>query len=156
MKSPDALADVEQFHEVFNLPVEKTPKIPSEERCRLRINLLEEELKELKAAIERRDLVEIADAFCDLQYVLSGAILEFGLGDKFEQLFREVHRSNMSKVCHTLEEAQQTVEHYRAKGVEAYIQPKENVFLVYRTSDNKVLKSIQYSPAQLKKLVFHE
>lgn len=154
MKSPDALADVEQFHEVFDLPVESAPIIPSEERCRLRINLLEEELKELKAAIERKDLVEIADAFCDLQYVLSGAILEFGFGDTFEKLFREVHRSNMSKVCQTLEEAQQTVEHYKAKGIDAYVQAKENIFVVYRKSDNKVLKSVRYSPAQLRKLIF--
>jgi predicted HAD superfamily Cof-like phosphohydrolase len=42
--------------------------------------------------------VEIADALCDLQYVLSGAILEFGFGGKFKSLFEEVHRSNMSKV----------------------------------------------------------
>ena len=39
--------------------------------------LLPEELNELKQAIEDNDLVEIADALCDLQYVLSGAVLEF-------------------------------------------------------------------------------
>ena len=43
-------------------------------------NILQEELNELKQAIDDNDLVEIADALCDIQYVLSGAILEFGLG----------------------------------------------------------------------------
>ena len=54
---------------------------------RLRVNLLREELKELEAAIADNDLVEVADALADLQYVLSGAVLEFGLGAKFRTLF---------------------------------------------------------------------
>ena len=86
MTSPNALADVAEFHTTFHLPVLDTPQIPDADRCRLRINLLREELKELEEAIADNDLVEAADAFADLQYVLSGAILEFGLGDKFKAL----------------------------------------------------------------------
>ena len=72
---PQALNSVAEFHDTFNLPIELEPCIPSKERCELRINLIEEELKELKEAIQENDLVEVIDAFCDLQYVLSGAIL---------------------------------------------------------------------------------
>ena len=71
-----------------------------------------EELKELKEAIEENDLVEVIDALCDIQYVLSGAILEFGFAEKFKEMFDEVQRSNMSKVCKTEEEAVQTQKHY--------------------------------------------
>jgi len=80
---PQAINSVAQFHDTFGLPIENNPLIPDVKRTQLRINLLEEELQELKDAIEADDLVEVADALCDLQYVLSGAILEFGLGDKF-------------------------------------------------------------------------
>ena len=90
------------------------PEIPNADRCRLRINLLAEELKELEQAIDDNDLVEVADALADLQYVLSGAILEFGLGDKFKAIFDEVHRSNMSKTCATRAEAEETITHYQS------------------------------------------
>lgn len=151
---PSPLNDVAEFHQTFNLPVVQTPAIPGKDRCALRINLLQEELDELREAIEDHDLVEIADALCDLQYVLSGAILEFGLGEKFKALFEEVQRSNMSKVCEDMEIANQTLAHYREKdGTEGFVKKSESGFLVYRASDNKVLKSVTYSPADLKNLL---
>lgn len=149
MTSPNALADVAEFHRTFHLPVLDTPQIPDADRCRLRINLLQEELNELSEAIENNDLVEAADAFADLQYVLSGAILEFGLGEKFKALFEEVHRSNMSKTCATRAEAEATVAHYEKQGQKGLIEASGDVFLVYRTDDRKVLKNVHYSPADL-------
>lgn len=147
---PESLNSVGNFHHVFDLPIQDDAQIPSPDRCRLRINLIEEELKELKEAIANNDLKEVADAFCDLQYVLSGAILEFGLGKKFKALFDEVQRSNMSKVCTTEEEAKKTVEYYqKVKHTPAFIQEKDGQYLVYRLSDKKVLKSVNYSPADL-------
>jgi predicted HAD superfamily Cof-like phosphohydrolase len=149
MTSPRALEDVAEFHRTFHLPVLDTPQIPDADRCRLRINLLQEELKELEEAIAANDLVEAADAFADLQYVLSGAILEFGLGEKFRSLFEEVHRSNMSKTCATMEEAEATVAHYEKQGQAGTIEPSGEVFLVYRADDRKVLKNVHYSPADI-------
>jgi predicted HAD superfamily Cof-like phosphohydrolase len=99
MDKLDSLNQVAEFHKTFNAPILDTPQIPSKERADLRVSLLQEELDELKKAIEDNDLVEVADALCDLQYVLSGAVLEFGLGEKFVELFNEVQRSNMSKAC---------------------------------------------------------
>jgi predicted HAD superfamily Cof-like phosphohydrolase len=154
MKQPESLSMVAEFHRIFKHPVLSTPQLPDEKRCKLRVSLLTEELKELEHAIEQKDLVEIADAFCDLQYVLSGAILEFGLGDKFDQLFKEVQRSNMSKACNTEEEAIQTVAYYLKKdGTECYYQKEGNLWLVYRRADNKTIKSINYSPADLSKII---
>ena len=149
MTSPDSLAAVAEFHRTFRLPVLDTPQIPAAERCRLRVNLLQEELDELKEAIANDDLVEAADALADLEYVLAGAILEFGLGERFRQVFDEVHRSNMSKTCATRAEAEATLAHYRALGQEGRIEPSGAVFLVYRTDDGKVLKNKAYSPANI-------
>ncbi len=148
---PQGLNDVARFHETFDLPILDEPTIPSAQRCALRVNLLQEELNELKDAISDNDLVEVADALCDIQYVLSGAILEFGLGDKFKQLFDEVQRSNMSKTCKTEEVAQKTQVHYKEeKDTDSYIVQRGGEYLVYREGDGKVLKSVEYSPADIK------
>lgn len=154
IEEPQALSSVADFHDTFNLPVLEEPVIPNLDRTRLRINLLEEELAELKEAIDNNDLVEVADAFCDIQYVLSGAILEFGLKNKFKTLFDEVQRSNMSKTCKSMEEAKATQEHYKnEKAMESRIEERNGEFLVYRIDDGKVLKSVNYSPANIKGLL---
>jgi predicted HAD superfamily Cof-like phosphohydrolase len=154
IKDTNSLNQVAEFHSTFKHPILSAPVIPSKERCELRIALLVEELKELQQAVDDNNMVEVADALCDLQYVLSGAILEFGLGEKFKDLFDEVHRSNMSKACKTVEEANQTVEHYKATaGTDAYYKQIDGLFLVYRVADEKTLKSINYSPANLGRLL---
>ncbi len=146
----NALNDVAAFHNLFGAPVLDTPQIPSEDRCLLRVNLLQEELNELKEAIETNNLIEVADALADIQYVLSGAILEFGLGDKFKALFDEVQRSNMSKACSSKDEAKATQSYYSDRdGTESTIVQKGVQWMVYRQGDNKVLKSVNYSPADL-------
>src|SRR5271165_5888400 len=121
IKDTNALNQVAEFHTTFKHPVIQKPAIPSKERCNLRISLLAEELKELQQAVDDNNMIEVADALCDLQYVLAGAILEFGLGEKFKDLFDEVHRSNMSKACKSLEEAELTIQHYKnADGTQSY------------------------------------
>jgi predicted HAD superfamily Cof-like phosphohydrolase len=154
MDEPQALNQVAEFHRTFKHPIQEKPIIPARERANLRVSLLAEELKELQQAIEDDDLVEVADALCDLQYVLAGAILEFGLADRFKSLFDEVHRSNMSKACKTIDEAEQTIAHYLAKdNTEAHYKEMDGLFLVYRTADNKTLKSIAYSPAAINEVM---
>ena len=151
MQKLDSLNQVADFHRTFKAPILDTPQIPSADRCKLRVSLIAEELKELQEAIDNNDLVEVADALCDIQYVLSGAVLEFGLGEKFVDLFNEVQRSNMSKACSSQPEAEATVKFYLEKdGTEAEIMQDGDKFLVYRIADNKVLKSVGYSPADLK------
>lgn len=154
MEKIDPLNQVAEFHRTFKHPVLDTPTIPGPDRCALRVNLLAEEVKELQDAIEAKDIVEIADALCDIQYVLSGAVLEFGLGEKFKTLFDEVQRSNMSKTCKNKEEAEATMKYYKEeKGFDSYMKQAGDVWLVYREGDHKTLKSINYSPADLKSIV---
>ena len=156
-QQPDTLNSVAEFHRTFNAPILDVPTIPSIDRCTLRVDLLQEELNELKDAILDNDLTEIADALCDLEYVLMGAVLEFGLADKFNDLFNEVQKSNTSKVCENNNIANDTILDYGKKGVIVY---KEEIgdgrFLVKRNSDDKILKSINYSPANLLPIIERE
>lgn len=153
MKDPKTLSAVAEFHKTFQHPILDKPSIPNEKRCELRVSLIAEELQELRDAIKDKDLVEIADALCDIQYVLSGAILEFGMQEKFAELFQEVQRSNMSKACKDLSEAEETQKHYKAQGVDSYVKEVDGLFLVFRKEDNKTLKSVNYSPADLKSIL---
>lgn len=149
----DFLEKVKEFHETFDMPVLSEPTIPDSERCDLRISLLEEEINELKQAILDKDITEVFDAFNDILYILGGSILEFGMQDKFKQGFDEVHRSNMSKACKTVEDALLTIDKYKkSDNFDSDYIEKNNSFIVKR-KDGKLLKSINYSPADLKKII---
>ena len=146
----EQLEKVKEFQRLFELPILDKPQLIDKNRAWLRISLIEEELTELKEAINANELVEVADALCDIQYVLSGAILEFGMGEKFVEMFNEVHRSNMSKACNDILEAVETQSRYLVnRQTETYIKQVGDKYFVLRLSDNKVLKSVAYSPAEL-------
>lgn len=162
----DPLRLVSQFHNMFGHPVLDTPQIPDKKRSDLRRALIREEFKEFEEAVEAGDLVAVADALCDILYVLSGTILEFGLKEKFPLMFAEVQRSNMSKACATQEEAEETIRKYQEEKEDQikrlhlvetipamHWEEKDGKFLVYRTSDRKTLKSINYSPANLQQFL---
>jgi predicted HAD superfamily Cof-like phosphohydrolase len=143
------LEQVEEFHRTFGQPVKVVPTKIDVQRSTFRHSLIKEELEELMDAINASDFVAMVDALADLQYVLSGTVLEMGLGTVFEQAFTEVHRSNMSKACKTLEEAEKTVHKYSVDGVATYHKQVGDYYVIYRTSDDKVLKSINYKPVDL-------
>ncbi|MGL4599128.1 MAG: hypothetical protein ACRCYO_16530 [Bacteroidia bacterium] len=90
---------VREFHDVFLIGNRETPTgtVPESE-YQLRFNLLREENDEYLEAAQRGDLVEIADALGDQLYILFGTILRHGLQHKIEEVFDEIHRSNMSKL----------------------------------------------------------
>lgn len=147
------LDQVAEFHKTFKAPVLESPQLAPSDRAKLRVALIQEELNELQEAIEKNDLVEVADALCDLQYVLSGTVLEFGMKDLFDKMFDEVHRSNMSKACGSLGMAYVTIASYKQKEVETTFELNEEKYLVFRKSDKKVLKSIEYSEANLSSIL---
>lgn len=88
-----------EFHRALQVYTSEQPTadLPPEIR-ELRIRLIREELEEYAAAARAGDLVAVADALTDLLYVVLGAMLAHGLHPVAEDLFAEVHRSNMSKV----------------------------------------------------------
>jgi predicted HAD superfamily Cof-like phosphohydrolase len=144
----DMVAD---FQRRFAAPILDTPTIPSVDRCELRIDLIKEELRETTDAVNENDMVEVADGLGDILYVVYGMILEFGLQDKIVDIFAEIHRSNMSKACLTRDEAIATQEHYmQLTNTKSYYTERDGNFFVYREDNNKALKSINYSRANIK------
>lgn len=88
---------VKKFHEVFGAGILNSPTIPNADRVELRVRLITEEAQELIDGLNTGNLLEVCDGACDLLYVLLGTVLECGLQHKFEEMFDEVQRSNMSK-----------------------------------------------------------
>ena len=93
------IAEVNAFHTAFKLNIQDNPTVTiSEERKKLRIELMKEENEEYLEAAQNNDLVEVADALGDMLYILCGTIIEHGMQDKIEEVFNEIQRSNMSKL----------------------------------------------------------
>lgn len=158
MQEIQALNNVREFHMLFKHKVGNQPEFPDDKTCELRIALLQEELNEFKEALAKKDLLEVADALMDIQYVLSGAIISFGLQHVAAEMFEEVHRSNMSKLCKTKQEVLDTIDFYRnQKGYDCFYEEvfvgDEQFFHVMRLSDLKTLKSINYSPANIEQFL---
>ena len=87
---------VKKFMQTFGQEVKTKPNFPEEQVVKLRFDLIEEELKEFKQAIERKDIKEVADALTDILYVTYGAGHAFGVN--LDKCFEEVQNSNMSKL----------------------------------------------------------
>lgn len=143
------ISRVEEFHKTFNQPILDKPEIPAQERTSLRISMLKEELSELEDALSNNDIVSVLDALCDIQYVLSGTVLEFGLKEEFNIAFDEVHNSNMTKSCETRLEAERAQAHINAFSDVCRIEESNGRYLILRNKDNKVLKPLSYRPPQL-------
>lgn len=87
---------VAEFHETFDIAVETVPRVPDEATRSLRVRLIQEEFGELQEALGQRDAAAVAKELADLLYVVYGTAVSCGID--MEPVFREVHRSNMSKV----------------------------------------------------------
>jgi len=87
---------VKAFMNTYGQDVNENASFPEDTIVQLRVDLIEEELNELKEAIKNNDLVEVADALTDILYVTYGAGHSFGVD--LDKCFDEVQRSNMSKL----------------------------------------------------------
>ena len=87
---------VKAFMNTYGQDVNEKASFPEDTIVQLRVDLIEEELNELKEAIKNNDLVEVADALTDILYVTYGAGHSFGVD--LDKCFDEVQRSNMSKL----------------------------------------------------------
>ena len=84
------------FMKTFGQEVKSKPGLSNVKINKLRIDLIDEELKELKYAVQINDLKEVADALTDILYVTYGAGHAFGIN--LDKCFDEVQKSNMSKL----------------------------------------------------------
>lgn len=118
---------VADFHNAFQIGNNDRPTVISKEEALLRYTLMREENEEYLEAAQKGDLIEIADALGDQLYILLGTILRHGLQHKIEEVFDEIHRSNMSKL-------------------------DENGQPIYR-EDGKVMKSALYFKPNIKSIL---
>ncbi len=84
------------FMKTFGQEVKRSPALSGDKINELRVNLIKEELDELIEAMNKKDLVEVADALTDILYVTYGAGHAFGIN--LDYCFEEVQNSNMSKL----------------------------------------------------------
>ena len=84
------------FMKTFGQEVKNKPSFSTDKINKLRLDLIKEELDELKEAMDNKDLLEVADALTDILYVTYGAGHAFGIN--LDKCFEEVQNSNMSKL----------------------------------------------------------
>ena len=87
---------VKKFMETFGQEIKEKASFPDDKITSLRYDLIEEELNELKEAMDKKDIKEVADALTDILYVTYGAGHAFGID--LDKCFEEVQNSNMSKL----------------------------------------------------------
>jgi len=138
--------EVEEFNATFGKPNNYEPTIPEEKDWKFVYDFILEELEEYKRACEQGNIIEILDALCDITYVSIGnGTMLHGLKDKILPAYKEVQASNMSKSCSTEEEADKTVElRSKEQQEDCHWEQVGDKYVVYRTRDRKVMKSIKY------------
>ena len=140
------ISEVEEFNAVMGKPNNYNPVIPDEKEWMFVYNFILEELEEYKHACETGNIIEVLDALCDITYVSlgNGAMLH-GLKDKVWPAYQEVQASNLSKACSSEEEAQDTVRvRSEEQKAECHYEKVGDYYIVYRSSDKKVMKNLNY------------
>ena len=90
---------VAKFNDAFGIESADSPSVNiPEQTILLRHNLMKEENEEYLEAAQKNDLIEVADALGDMLYILCGTILSHGMQHKITDVFKEIQRSNMSKL----------------------------------------------------------
>ncbi len=145
------ITEVETFNRLFGKLNNYIPTIPEKMERDFIYNFIQEELDEYKVAADDGDIIGVMDAFCDIMYVLSAGIMAYGLKDKFLSAYGEVQASNLSKSCATEEEADATAK-YRAAASQrpCHFEKRGDKYVVYRSEDRKVQKSLSYFSPNLK------
>ena len=118
---------VRKFMETFGQEVKQKAEFPNDKIITLRYDLIKEELEELRIAMEKKDIKEVADALTDILYVTYGAGHAFGIN--LDRCFEEVQSSNMSK----LGEDGQPIYNDKGKVMKGpnYFKPNLNKFVAW-------------------------
>jgi len=150
--------EVQEFNDTFGKPNNYEPTIGEKKEWQFVYDFIQEELDEYKEACEKGDIVGILDALCDITYVsLGNGALLHGLKGKVWEAYAEVQASNMSKSCETQEIAEETVKvRSEEKGHPCHYEKVGDRYVVYRSSDRKVMKSINYFAPNLKQFFTDE
>ena len=148
-----------EFQNAFGHPVGESPQIPSAGENKFRKEFIKEELDELDEALEDGDVVALADALGDIQYVLDGWFVTSGMHKHKDAIMTEIHRSNMTKACNNLDEVTATLVVLAEKFPEEEMVYEEReylgkvIYVIYRKRDHKIMKSKYYSKPDLASIV---
>jgi hypothetical protein len=150
--------EVQEFNDTFGKPNNYEPMVGEKKEWQFVYDFILEELEEYREACEKGDVVGILDALCDITYVsLGNGTLLHGLKGKIWKAYQEVQASNMSKSCETESEAKATVvQRSEEKGHPCHYEKIGDRYVVYRSSDRKVMKSINYFAPNLKQFFTNE
>lgn len=127
------------------------PCFMTPEQKKMNMMLIDEEVQELMIALSKNDdIVELADAYFDVLWVVTQSAMMNGLN--INDIVRAGSMSNLSKFCDTSEEAFKTVEAYLegkhpnklGQFIETYAQQVGDSYIIKRTKDDKVMKSISF------------
>jgi len=143
---------VQEFHEVFGHPnpnnLQNNIFVEDPTLVNFRVSLITEEVNELIAAVKDQNMTEVMDALGDISYVVNG--MAIALGIDLDKVFDIVHASNMSKLCVSEREAQETVEYYKTQPgfenvtVQYRESCKKGFYVIYNVATGKILKSINF------------
>lgn len=150
------ISEVEEFNELMGKGnCNRTfPTVGPRAEWEFVYEFLHEELEEYRTACREGNIVEIADALGDLMYVLCNGILIHGLKNNFLDLYAEIQRSNLSKLCKTEAEAIESAKtRSKEKGYDVHYEKIGDYYVLYRSSDRKVQKSLYFSPPDLKTII---
>ena len=139
----------------FNELIGNTPQRPNDnwDKANTQFQLIQEEFDELMTALAERDVTKLRDAIADVLVTTYGLAYITDVNADADML--EVHRSNMGKFCHSIEEVEATIEQYRLQGVVGRSKKKKGLWAIVSTQDQhdntgkffpkgKLLKSVQY------------
>lgn len=143
----DVISMIKDWSEVFDLPIKDTKEFPDIKRMDLSMSLINEEFMETLEGIDNKDIMEVQDGLGDLLWVTVRAMMEFGI-DPLETI-QKIYVSNMSKADINMDDAIRTYKYYMEQGIQTYSKDKRGLFITYRTSDNKVLKSHKFKSPEL-------
>ena len=144
--------EVQEFNDTMGKPNNYEPTVGEKKQWMFVYNFILEELEEYKEACEKGDIVGILDALCDITYVsLGNGTMLHGLKGQIWKAYQEVQASNMSKSCETEQEAIDTVTvRSNEQKEECHYETVGDKYVVYRSRDRKVMKSINYFKPNLK------
>lgn len=135
---------IKLWMEIFEGKCPSMIGFPGKEEINLSLQLIDEELQEIKDGIKNKDITEVQDGLGDTLWVVIRMMLKFGI-DPAETI-DAIFKSNMSKACETEEEAIKSVEAYTKQGIATTYKQVGGIYVIIRSWDKKILKSINFQP----------
>lgn len=152
---------VVEFNKAFGVQTNTTPQLDIFDKdpkfVESRLALIREEFSETVEAIKNKDFTEMTDGLVDLLVVTYGMCANLGI--PADKCFEIVNQSNLSKLCETEEDAQETVKRYKTEVPQRYDSPAYRKsddgihWVVYNQSTMKILKNYKYTPANFTELL---